>query len=78
MEKLLTLIEIAKQNNLTFLKVGDIEFSFGPASPAVAVPVELEPEKEKAPAAATAKRGADGLTAAEQEALYGTVIDAEG
>jgi len=62
------IIDTCRKNGIAHLKMGDLELTFGGYE-------EPEPEAPK-PVNRDVKPGADGLTAAEQEELYGRPIDA--
>lgn len=67
------LIDFLRENGVVHFKQGDLELVL------IDKPVAPPPEEKPAtnPLATPPKRGADGLTAEQQEELYGSPIDAE-
>lgn len=73
-QTLIPLIEMMREHGVISLKTGDVEIVLG-AQPRVEFRV---PDIDKPAESVEAARGSDGLTAVEQEELYGRVIDAKG
>jgi hypothetical protein len=67
--EVLTLIDDLRARGVLYFKQGDLEINLGPVPEKEDAPVDKPPKE--------GKRGKDGLTAEEQEKVYGRVIDAE-